>query len=100
MNMPSDNSHETTEELSGSASGRRDFLKVISTVAVEAVLPFAAASGAIPAAAQSVERKVKESMQTRKLGGLEVSELGFGCMSISGTYGPPADRNPSIRRYL
>ncbi|CAG9932910.1 hypothetical protein [Candidatus Nitrotoga arctica] len=58
MNMPSDNSHETTEELSGSASGRRDFLKVISTVAVGA-LPFAAASGAIPAAAQSVERKGK-----------------------------------------
>ena len=36
-------------------------------------------------------------MKTRKLGGLEVSELGFGCMSISGNYGPPADRNEGIR---
>ncbi|CAG9932909.1 carboxymuconolactone decarboxylase family protein [Candidatus Nitrotoga arctica] len=35
-------------------------------------------------------------MQTRKLGGLEVSELGFGCMSISGNYGPPADRKTHL----
>jgi aryl-alcohol dehydrogenase-like predicted oxidoreductase len=35
-------------------------------------------------------------MQTRKLGALEVSELGAGCMSISVNYGPPADRNQGI----
>jgi aryl-alcohol dehydrogenase-like predicted oxidoreductase len=29
-------------------------------------------------------------MKTRKLGTLEVSELGAGCMSISANYGPPA----------
>src|SRR5271156_7214781 len=33
------------------------------------------------------------TMQTRKLGsgGLEVSELGFGCMGMSFSYGPPKD---------
>jgi aryl-alcohol dehydrogenase-like predicted oxidoreductase len=33
-------------------------------------------------------------MQKRKLGsgGLEVSALGFGCMGMSGSYGPPKDR--------
>src|SRR5215467_3360452 len=33
-------------------------------------------------------------MQKRKLGtgGLEVSELGFGCMGMSFSYGPPKDR--------
>lgn len=36
-------------------------------------------------------------MRTRKLGGLEVSELGFGCMSITANYGPPADRAQGIR---
>ncbi|MGH8865902.1 MAG: aldo/keto reductase, partial [Burkholderiales bacterium] len=36
-------------------------------------------------------------MKTRKLGGLEVSELGFGCMSISGNYGPPIDPAQGIR---
>ncbi len=36
-------------------------------------------------------------MKTRKLGTLEVSEMGFGCMSISANYGPPADRNQGIK---
>jgi len=35
-------------------------------------------------------------MKTRKLGKLEVSEIGAGCMSISANYGPPADRNRGI----
>jgi aryl-alcohol dehydrogenase-like predicted oxidoreductase len=35
-------------------------------------------------------------MKTRRLGKLEVSELGFGCMSISANYGPAADRMQGI----
>jgi aryl-alcohol dehydrogenase-like predicted oxidoreductase len=38
----------------------------------------------------------KTKMTTRKLGKLEVSELGSGCMSISANYGPPADINQGI----
>src|SRR6186997_3348317 len=36
-------------------------------------------------------------MKTRKLGKLEVSELGSGCMSISANYGPPAPRDQGIK---
>src|ERR1700719_722989 len=36
-------------------------------------------------------------MQKRILGNLEVSALGFGCMSISANYGPAADRNQGIK---
>ncbi len=36
-------------------------------------------------------------MQKRKLGNLEVSALGFGCMSISANYGPAADQNQGIK---
>jgi aryl-alcohol dehydrogenase-like predicted oxidoreductase len=36
-------------------------------------------------------------MQKRKLGNLEVSAMGFGCMSISANYGPAADRNQGIK---
>ena len=36
-------------------------------------------------------------MRTRKLGQLEVSEIGAGAMSISANYGPPADRNQGIQ---
>jgi len=38
----------------------------------------------------------KNKMKKRKLGDLEVSELGAGCMSIMANYGPPADRNQGI----
>ncbi|MDG0061976.1 aldo/keto reductase [Priestia megaterium] len=36
-------------------------------------------------------------MKSRKLGTLEVSELGLGCMSISANYGPPADKDQGIK---
>lgn len=36
-------------------------------------------------------------MKTRRLGKLEVSELGAGCMSISANYGPPADKKQGIQ---
>ena len=36
-------------------------------------------------------------MKTRKLGILEVSELGAGCMSISANYGLPAPRDQGIK---
>src|SRR6266496_6526860 len=35
-------------------------------------------------------------MKTRKLGKLEVSEMGLGCRSISANYGPAADRKQGI----
>jgi len=35
-------------------------------------------------------------METRKLGDLEVSAIGLGCMSMSSGYGPPADREEMI----
>ncbi len=35
-------------------------------------------------------------MKTRKLGDLEVSALGFGCMGLSSAYGPPTDKAAAI----
>jgi aryl-alcohol dehydrogenase-like predicted oxidoreductase len=35
-------------------------------------------------------------MQMRKLGNLEVSAIGFGCMGMSMSYGPPADKKEMI----
>jgi aryl-alcohol dehydrogenase-like predicted oxidoreductase len=39
----------------------------------------------------------EHQMRTRKLGTLDVSEIGAGCMSISANYGPPADRAQGIK---
>jgi aryl-alcohol dehydrogenase-like predicted oxidoreductase len=41
--------------------------------------------------------KKENKMKKRKLGGLEVSALSSGCMSISANYGPPADRAQGIK---
>jgi aryl-alcohol dehydrogenase-like predicted oxidoreductase len=74
---------------------RRRFLMAAGTAAAGAALPLGAAS----TAARGAEGNPRQiyTIGTRKLGGLEVSELGFGCMSISGNYGPPTDKAQGIR---
>ena len=81
-------------------SERRSFLKAAGLAAAGAALPTGAASWAGPAPAQSAQSIKREAytMKTRKLGGLEVSELGFGNMGLSGGhYGPGVDRAQGIR---
>jgi hypothetical protein len=87
---------EAITPLNG-ALNRRDFMA--GAAAVGAVLPVAAASWASPAAAQSAKsNRGIYKMKTRKLGSLEVSELGFGNMGLSGGhYGPGVDRAQGIR---
>jgi aryl-alcohol dehydrogenase-like predicted oxidoreductase len=46
---------------------------------------------------EKISNRSDNDMQTRRLGELNVSQLGAGCMSISANYGPPADRNQGIR---
>jgi len=69
---------------------RRSFLA--STALTGAGLALAGTSWAATS-----ERKGQIKMKTRKLGKLEVSELGAGCMSISANYGPAADRAQGIQ---
>jgi len=73
----------------GTALTRRELLTRTALVGAGlAVAPIAWAA--------SHERKGASPMKKRKLGTLEVSELGAGCMSISANYGPPADRRQGI----
>lgn len=78
--------------------GRRQFLK--ST----ALLGAAAAAGplwaAVTAQAQEtspVQSKGNKNMKQRKLGTLQVSELGAGCMSISANYGAAAPKEQGLK---
>ena len=73
------------------AVSRRDFL------ANTAVLGAGLAAGPSLWAASSDQPKAINKMKTRKLGQLEVSELGAGCMSISANYGAPAPRDQGIK---
>jgi aryl-alcohol dehydrogenase-like predicted oxidoreductase len=73
---------------------RRDFL-------ANTAVGLAGLAGVGPAYAASepprARRAAKGTLKTRKLGKLEVSEIGAGCMSISANYGPPADKNQGIK---
>src|SRR4051812_44525376 len=87
--------HEVTMTLE-----RRSFLMGAGMMTAGVALPLGAASLALPIAASVAEDNARQSytIRTRKLGGLQVSELGFGCMSNSpGHYGPGVDRAQSIR---
>ena len=75
---------------------RRDF--VMRTAFIGAGLAF----GNIPLPSASTQAgkiqilKKARKMNNRKLGTMEVSELGGGCMSIMANYGPPADKTQGM----
>lgn len=72
---------------------RRKF--IMQSAALGAAIMFAGSSELF--AENKIINKGKTRMKKRKLGNLEVSELGAGCMSISANYGPPADKNQGIK---
>ena len=74
--------------------GRREFLKL--SAAVGAVAAMGSLLGRGPARAQHNTNTTK-SLKQRKLGTLQVSELGAGCMSISANYGPPAPKEQGLK---
>jgi aryl-alcohol dehydrogenase-like predicted oxidoreductase len=78
---------------------RRRFLMATGMTAAAAAMPLGAVSLALPTSARAAESSPRQTctIGQRKLGGLAVSELGFGCMSLSGNYGPPTDKAHGIR---
>lgn len=90
---------DTLHDDNISTSERRRFLMAAGATAAAAALPLGAASLALPTKAREAQGNLAQTynMGARKLGGLQVSELGFGCMSISGNYGPAMDKAQGIR---
>ena len=79
--------------------GRREFLAKTALIGAGLVIGSSCAS---PDQRKESDRSAnglrgETRMKTRKLGTLEVSELGSGCMSISSNYGPPAPRDQAIK---
>lgn len=100
MSSKSVNGRETAEQQSGVRADRRQFLGMAGAAVAVAALPLGGASWAAPAAAQQPQgtNGKASTMKTRKLGRLEVSELGFGNMTLSGGhYGPGVDKSQGIR---
>ena len=82
------------------ALSRRDFLT--TSTLIGAAVTVGASSWLLSARSRSgnqlrgAQPPRRPKMKTRKLGTLEVSEIGAGAMSISANYGPPADIKQGI----
>jgi aryl-alcohol dehydrogenase-like predicted oxidoreductase len=92
----------TESNTDGRAYSRRNFIAGTGLVGVSLAL---GSSFLTACSAQSGENstptgrngaKGSNEMKTRNLGGLEVSALGAGAMSISANYGPPAEKIQGI----
>lgn len=79
--------------LPASRISRRNVLLAATAV------PLAIAGTRIRAAGRSTQAAstVVRPLARRRLGSLEVSALGFGCMNVAWAYGPPMDRHDALR---
>jgi aryl-alcohol dehydrogenase-like predicted oxidoreductase len=97
MNMQLNNERVTAEGKI-EPNDRRRFLMAAGAAIASTALPAAWSAPAAARSTESVTVKGGRIMKTRKLGNLEVSELGFGNMGLSGGhYGPGVDREQGIR---
>jgi aryl-alcohol dehydrogenase-like predicted oxidoreductase len=87
---------KTNKQATGSNSQDRAFSRR-GFLANTALIGAGLAIGPSLWASSADQPKEINKMKTRKLGKLEVSELGAGCMSISANYGPPADAKQGIK---
>lgn len=84
----------------GGIIGRRDFLANAALVGAGLAVGSSAWAASLDQPEAGGDRGLLvggNEMKTRKLGALEVTEIGAGCMSISANYGPPADREQGIK---
>src|SRR5687768_7088758 len=94
MTIEQSNPRSEAEEKTVSTDRRR-FLMAAGAAVAGGGLSSGVASWTSSAAAQSREGN---QMKMRKLGSLEVSELGFGNMGLSGGhYGPGVDKAQGLR---
>lgn len=96
------NKHATeSNTLDRRALNRRDFLVNTALIGAGLAVGTSCASSDQPKEINNGSdqelRRGNNEMKTRKLGKLEVSELGSGCMSISANYGPAAPRDEGIK---
>jgi aryl-alcohol dehydrogenase-like predicted oxidoreductase len=88
---------ENNEGNKNTENSRRRFIGQSALAGLGALLaPIVSSAAASESTIENSDNK-SDKMNTRKLGKLEVSALGAGCMSISANYGPPAKIEEGIK---
>jgi aryl-alcohol dehydrogenase-like predicted oxidoreductase len=82
----------------GLAVGRRDFLQTAAALATAPLISTLTASSATASRQTGVPGLMRRRTGARRrLGSLEVSSIGLGCMIVAWGFGPPIDRHEAIR---
>lgn len=77
--------------------GRRQFLKNSAFLSAAVAMGPLLESGSARAQDKNTKPNGDTTMKQRKLGTMQVSEIGAGCMSISSNYGPPAPKEQGLK---
>jgi aryl-alcohol dehydrogenase-like predicted oxidoreductase len=91
-------SPQSTDRFTFGNQGRRGFMKhsvLLGTAAMAG--PVLGAVGAQAQIRQDVQRTQGKNMKQRKLGSLQVSQIGAGCMTFAGNYNMPVSKAQAIK---
>jgi len=78
--------------------GRRRFIRLAGTVATAATIPaLIAAAVAQPPVGGTGGPAATTTLPTRRLGSLDVSAIGFGCMNLAGIYKPATPTPEAVK---
>ncbi len=78
---------------------RRDFIKGSAMAVAGMALGGSAVAKAFTSSTEKYTVGKNFDFEKRKLGNLEVTALGYGCMNIAWAYGPQTDRKKIHRTY-
>lgn len=78
-------------------NARRQFLKNSAFLGAAVAMGPMLASGSAQAQDRNTKPNGATTLKQRKLGTMQVSEIGAGCMSISSNYGPPAPKEQGLK---
>ena len=84
--------------MKGEENSRRKFIQQTAIASAGLLLaPNLMSASNTSSYSKHINNNKTNNMKTRKLGTLEVSEIGLGCMNMVGNYNPPANHQQSIK---
>jgi len=90
--------NDDTTHRAPDANSRRDFLGgALALAAAPLVARVATRASAQATRTPAVSSASRDRSARRRLGSLEVSSIGLGCMNVAWGFGPPIDRQAAIR---